>query len=338
MKLDTFENRSRSQTLPDYTNEPEVIATFGIELLREEMTNERSSHHSPVASTSLLQVVDAKPTKSLTLRLMGLRMASLMPVEMCPQIRQRSIEEALTQIVAMQPIKLDATQSKQTEDSTPERAKSVKTRVYTPRPKLTKISLTLPKSRKKLGKIGRPACSKLSQRKRQCTPVKNQKTVQIPRLVRAGSEPSDGSLRWCLTTTQENAAVDNRPSTSIVARMPATASTSSPEAPLSISCPVCEKQWQVQSEAEFNHHLDACLSRETIAEVVRETLIPRSEVSCNSSKIQTGFYSRKRPSLSTSAGFRINSPLTKRKPRPTIPGASAQQSRGPMDSFIQSQI
>ncbi|THD25270.1 DNA polymerase kappa subunit [Fasciola hepatica] len=252
LKLDTFENRSRSQTLPDYTNEPEVIATFGIELLREEMTNERSSHHSPVASTSLLQMVDAKPTKSLTLRLMGLRMASLMPVEMCPQIRQRSIEEALTQIVAMQPVKLDATQSKQTEDSTPERTKSVKTRISTPRPKLTRISLTLPKSRKKPGKISRPACSKLNLRKRQCTPVKNQKTVQTPRLVRAGSEPSNGSLRWCLSTTQENATADNRPSTSIVALIPATASTSSPEAPLSISCPVCEKQWQVQSEAEVS--------------------------------------------------------------------------------------
>lgn len=71
LKMDTFENRSRSQSLPDYTNESEVIATFGIELLREEMANERSRHHVPMASTSQHQTSDIKSNKPLTLRLMG---------------------------------------------------------------------------------------------------------------------------------------------------------------------------------------------------------------------------------------------------------------------------
>ncbi|KER30751.1 hypothetical protein T265_02897 [Opisthorchis viverrini] len=103
LKLDTFENRSRSQMLPDYTNDAEIIATFATEILREEMANERMAvpANKQVASTSKRQQPTARAEpKALTLRLMGLRMSSLLPAEMCPQIRQRSLEEALAHVVA----------------------------------------------------------------------------------------------------------------------------------------------------------------------------------------------------------------------------------------------
>ncbi|GAA55127.1 DNA polymerase kappa subunit [Clonorchis sinensis] len=103
LKLDTFENRSRSQMLPDYTNDAEIIATFATEILREEMANERMAvpANKQIASTSKPQqpTGQAEP-RALTLRLMGLRMSSLLPAEMCPQIRQRSLEEALAHVVA----------------------------------------------------------------------------------------------------------------------------------------------------------------------------------------------------------------------------------------------
>lgn len=56
MKLDTFEIRTRSQLLPDYTNHTEIINSFGRELLREEMAAFK-------LNTAL--------NKPLTLRLMG---------------------------------------------------------------------------------------------------------------------------------------------------------------------------------------------------------------------------------------------------------------------------
>ncbi|TGZ58268.1 hypothetical protein CRM22_009730 [Opisthorchis felineus] len=105
LKLDTFENRSRSQMLPDYTNDAEIIATFATEILREEIANERMAvpANKQVASTSKRQqpTAGAEP-RALTLRLMGLRMSSLLPAEMCPQIRQRSLEEALARVATKQ--------------------------------------------------------------------------------------------------------------------------------------------------------------------------------------------------------------------------------------------
>ncbi|CAH8494795.1 unnamed protein product [Heterobilharzia americana] len=79
MKLDTFEVRTKSQLLPDHTHHTEIINSFGRELLREEMIAYKSNPGI---------------NKQLTLRLMGLRMSNLLPVEMCPHIRQRSVEEA----------------------------------------------------------------------------------------------------------------------------------------------------------------------------------------------------------------------------------------------------
>ncbi|KAA3675608.1 DNA polymerase kappa [Paragonimus westermani] len=98
LKLDTFEVRSRSQPLPDYTNDAEVIATFATEILREEMLNEKSAivPVNPNASTSTRSPGSQSP-RVLTLRLMGLRMSTLLPVEMCPQIRQHNIEQAFAQ-------------------------------------------------------------------------------------------------------------------------------------------------------------------------------------------------------------------------------------------------
>ncbi|KAF7256799.1 hypothetical protein EG68_06714 [Paragonimus skrjabini miyazakii] len=98
LKLDSFEVRSRSQPLPDYTNDAEVIATFATEILREEMLNEKNAittvKHN--ASTSTRSSGSQSP-RVLTLRLMGLRMSTLLPVEMCPQIRQHNIEQAFAQ-------------------------------------------------------------------------------------------------------------------------------------------------------------------------------------------------------------------------------------------------
>ncbi|KAF5399764.1 DNA polymerase kappa subunit [Paragonimus heterotremus] len=98
LKLDSFEVRSRSQPLPDYTNDAEVIATFATEILREEMLNEKNAitavKHN--ASTSTCSSGSQSP-RVLTLRLMGLRMSTLLPVEMCPQIRQHNIEQAFAQ-------------------------------------------------------------------------------------------------------------------------------------------------------------------------------------------------------------------------------------------------
>ncbi|VDQ17926.1 unnamed protein product [Trichobilharzia regenti] len=57
MKLDTFEVRTKSQLLPDYTNHSEIINSFGRELLREEMIAHKSN--------------PSNNNKPLTLRLMG---------------------------------------------------------------------------------------------------------------------------------------------------------------------------------------------------------------------------------------------------------------------------
>ncbi len=55
LKLDTFEIRSRSQTLPDFTNTSSVIYQCAAEILREEFKAEL-----------------ATKSKDLTLRLMGM--------------------------------------------------------------------------------------------------------------------------------------------------------------------------------------------------------------------------------------------------------------------------
>lgn len=54
LKLDTFDVRSRSQTLPDYTCSLEIIYQCASEILKDEMKAELANN-----------------SKSLTLRLMG---------------------------------------------------------------------------------------------------------------------------------------------------------------------------------------------------------------------------------------------------------------------------
>lgn len=83
LKLDTFEVRTRSQTLPDYTNEAEILALIGSELLREEMLPEKSTAYKEGDDTRFdahhphqerKQSGSRRPTDVLTLRLMGVSM------------------------------------------------------------------------------------------------------------------------------------------------------------------------------------------------------------------------------------------------------------------------
>ncbi|VDK31805.1 unnamed protein product [Taenia asiatica] len=76
-KLNTFEVRSRSQTLPDYTCVTEIISQCASEILRDEMKAELTEN-----------------SKALTLRLMGVRVSNLVPSAMCQQFRQETLEAA----------------------------------------------------------------------------------------------------------------------------------------------------------------------------------------------------------------------------------------------------
>ncbi|CDS40731.1 dna polymerase kappa [Echinococcus multilocularis] len=76
-KLSTFEVRSRSQTLPDYTCTTAIISQCASEILRDEMKAELTEN-----------------SKVLTLRLMGVRVSNLVPSAMCQQFRQETLEAA----------------------------------------------------------------------------------------------------------------------------------------------------------------------------------------------------------------------------------------------------
>ncbi|KAL5112563.1 DNA polymerase kappa [Taenia crassiceps] len=76
-KLNTFEVRSRSQTLPDYTCVTEIITQCASEILRDEMKVELTEN-----------------SRALTLRLMGVRVSNLVPSAMCQQFRQETLEAA----------------------------------------------------------------------------------------------------------------------------------------------------------------------------------------------------------------------------------------------------
>ncbi|KAA0185261.1 putative rab geranylgeranyl transferase alpha subunit [Fasciolopsis buskii] len=286
-----------------------------VKLLREEMANERSRHHVPMASTSQHQTSDIKSNKPLTLRLMGLRMASLMPAEMCPQTRQRSIEEALTKVVATQEPKQCTNESTQAKDSLPMKAEffSLRTSTPTAAPSTrTKIRQIVPKIKRKTTRGSRQTGSLLKQRTRQRVQLINPHVRNnSPNPIADRPQPSGESLKWCVTTREGSSSVIDR-GQSVGAPVPidSTVSASPTTMPLCISCPVCEKQWHVQSETEFNHHLDACLSRETIAEVVRETLTSTSDGSRSSSEGHTSSNSRKRPSLSTPTRSQFGSAFT----------------------------
>lgn len=65
LKLDTFMVHTRSQTLPDFTNQFEIIYSFGRELLREEIQNSTSTDDNKDARIQGMKKVQHK------LRLMG---------------------------------------------------------------------------------------------------------------------------------------------------------------------------------------------------------------------------------------------------------------------------
>ncbi|VDO03454.1 unnamed protein product [Rodentolepis nana] len=77
LKLDTFEVRSRSQTLPDYTCSIDIIFQCASEILKDEVKAELANN-----------------SKALTLRLMGVKISNLVPSAMCQQFRQETLESA----------------------------------------------------------------------------------------------------------------------------------------------------------------------------------------------------------------------------------------------------
>ncbi|VDL19931.1 unnamed protein product [Hymenolepis diminuta] len=77
LKLDTFEVRTRSQTLPDYTCSTEIIFQCASEILKDEAKAELANN-----------------SRALTLRLMGVRISNLVPSAMCQQFRQETLESA----------------------------------------------------------------------------------------------------------------------------------------------------------------------------------------------------------------------------------------------------
>ncbi|CAH8532756.1 unnamed protein product [Schistosoma rodhaini] len=222
MKLDTFEIRTRSQLLPDYTNHTEIINSFGRELLREEMVAFKSN---PAVN------------KPLTLRLMGLRMSNLLPVEMCPQIRQRSVEEAFMFAITSNnnnPEKNPSTISKtllNTETSikshnmisSPKSVESTKTKLK----KLTKSSQK--NDKKKI--VGCNSSSLITQWT---------KPAPLPTDNEVGSPSSSISLNLPL-----------EPSSSSLA----SASSSNNNVGYFFKCPVCERDFRFSSEDKVSQFI-----------------------------------------------------------------------------------
>ncbi|CAL8069002.1 unnamed protein product [Calicophoron daubneyi] len=234
LKLDTFEIRSRSQFLPDYTNEAEILAALAIRLIREEIANEKliASTAPHPASTSRQQ--PKVHSGVLTLRLMGLRASTLLPEEMCPQIRQRSMEDALKQIVC--------TQGLSSPSNSPGRS-------MVPNPEL-------PEGDRKESK---------------CITNEPKMVKNKPGPLKKGLTTSSGTLTSISAWTQSsssNESVKPVQKASGENDDPTNDSSSS----ITVTCPVCSKQLKFLSEQQFNHHLDDCLSRPLITEAVRESL------------------------------------------------------------------
>ncbi|CAH8445858.1 unnamed protein product [Dicrocoelium dendriticum] len=239
LKLDTFEVRSRSQLLPDYTNECELIATFAIELLREEMANEKNAHCSAQLNPSCSSKSPAKQSPgALTLRLMGLKLSTLMPAEMCSQVRQRSIEELFTFVL----------NSKETDGIPTDSG-------YLDKLSTVESESPLQTSASQSSKRGPHAIPKLpstSKRKKLKTSTHNTTLLSWTQPTPAAHAPSPVDQSTVPT--------------------PDAASTSS----IFVSCPVCHKEVPSVSLEQFNFHLDECLSQATITEVIRETSQPSS--------------------------------------------------------------
>ncbi|KAL7063018.1 hypothetical protein AAHC03_0119 [Spirometra sp. Aus1] len=199
LKLDTFEVRTRSQTLPDFTCSPTAIFQCAQDILKEEMR------------------IEAERSKSLTLRLMGVRMSNLMPSEMCQNYRQATLQSAFKQGFKGQ----ESDRSSEAVTSPPQ-------------------------------------------------PPQRQANAHLE-MVPGGvsEEPVAG------------------PST------PATDQTD-PQGSFIATCPVCARCLRLRSSDEINSHLDSCLSRDTVLEVVRESLQSSTPSSVASSSARTPETGQKR--------------------------------------------
>ncbi|CAH8838911.1 unnamed protein product [Trichobilharzia szidati] len=331
MKLDTFEVRTKSQLLPDYTNHAEIINSFGRELLREEMIAHKSNPNNN--------------NKPLTLRLMGLRLSNLLPAEMCPQIRQRSVEEAFMHAIptnnacTISPIK-SITSDIISNDILKNKATN-----QVNKSNINKSSSTLKKSVKSKSKQLSKS-NKRTEKKRDRKPPLNS-TSSSALLTKWTKTPSSMKSNHTSTSNACISSLNSFPETCLpstsTASLPSSSSTS-----LSIgtvytcfTCPVCEKNFQFSSEEKFNYHLDECLNRSAILEAVKETFTG-DECSSSTAVLQqlpSTRLSGGKGSLSTD-GVSTRQPKVQ-KVKPTGPGGSSSSSsvsihqHGPLDKFIE---
>ncbi|CAI2726136.1 unnamed protein product [Schistosoma spindalis] len=309
MKLDTFEIRTRSQLLPDYTNHTEIINSFGRELLREEMVGFKSN---------------TTANKPLTLRLMGLRMSNLLPVEMCPQIRQRSVEEAF--MFAMT-----------SNNTSPEKNPST----------ISKTLLHTETSIKSLNTISSPKSVESTKNKLKKLTKSSQKNDKKKTI---GCNSSSLITQWTKPSPLSRVNDASSPSSSISLNLSlepslsslASASSSNNNTGNFFTCPVCERDFQFSSEDKFNYHLDECLNRSTILEVVKETLINHQLTDrdyctttsqsnhLNSSSHDIGIRKAKLPKLEVKQSKNSNISTTKSMTTAT----ATTTSHGPLDKFI----
>ncbi|KAK4469609.1 hypothetical protein MN116_007144 [Schistosoma mekongi] len=314
MKLDTFEVRTRSQLLPDYTNHTDIINSFGRELLREEM--------SACKSNPLIN-------KSLTLRLMGLRMSNLLPAEMCPQIRQRSVEEAFMFAI---------TNNNSNNYLSPEKSGLISNAQSHTLPSIqsSKSHKILPSS---------PKSSVRSVKRRIKTPTKShQKKNKIKRTA-CNSVPVSSSLltQWAkaslLNTSDEvvgssSVTISSDLSPGHLSSSSSSLSFSNNNGYFSFTCPVCEKSFQFYSEDKFNYHLDECLNRSAILEVVKETFThcqPTDGEFCSTTSQPTNLISR----APSSNSINLRKPkLQKVVNKETGNNTTSSTSYGPLDKFI----
>ncbi|VDP39204.1 unnamed protein product [Schistosoma margrebowiei] len=304
MKLDTFEIRTRSQLLPDYTNHTEIINSFGRELLREEMVAFKSN---------------TAVNKPLTLRLMGLRMSNLLPVEMCPQIRQRSVEEAFMYAIT-------------SNNTSPEKNPSTisKTLLHTETSIKSHNMITSPKSvestKNRLKKL-----TKSSQKNDRKKMVGCNSSSLITQWTKPSPLTRDNEVTSPSSSISLNLSLES--SLSLLA----SSSSSNNNTGYFFTCPVCERDFQFSSEDKFNYHLDECLNRSTILEVVKETLTDRDYCSTtitqsnhlNSSSDDIGIRKAKSQKLEVKQSKNSNISTTK-----TMTTTTTTTSHGPLDKFL----
>nr|CAH8838682.1 unnamed protein product [Trichobilharzia regenti] len=319
MKLDTFEVRTKSQLLPDYTNHSEIINSFGRELLREEMIAHKSN--------------PSNNNKPLTLRLMGLRLSNLLPAEMCPQIRQRSVEEAFMHAIptnnacTISPINsLKNKATNQVNKSSSKLKKSTKSKSK----QLNKSNKRTEKRRDRKPSLNSASSSPLLT---QWTKTPLSMKINQPSTLNACVVSLNSFPETCLPSTSTTAIPSSSSSMSL----------SSGAVYTCFPCPVCEKNFQFSSEEKFNYHLDECLNRSAILEAVKETFTGQSACDeCSSSTtVLQQLSSTRLPggkgSLSTD-GVSTRQPKLQ-KVKPSGPGSSSSggsmHHHGPLDKFIE---